>query len=103
MTTKCKIILKYGLDGTTNRKSRSIKFLPTIGIEITRLLNELGLKQTVAGKFKQKKEGTWCSDEVNLEVAEKKLPEILRIFAKPRSVADTKGELDHLFLYIERL
>lgn len=59
------------------------------------LLKELRLKQTTAE--------AWCSDEVNLEVAAKKLPEILRIFAEPRSIKNTCGELGHLFLYIERL
>ena len=61
---------------------------------IVPLLKELGLKQTKAE--------TWCGDEVNLEVAAKKLPEILRIFAEPRNVENTTGELGYLFLYIER-
>jgi hypothetical protein len=99
MTTKWKIILKYGLDRTSPRE----KSATVLANKITTLLKELGLKQMEAGIHKRKKEGTWCSDEVNLEVATEKLPEILGIFANPRSINNSKGELDHLFLYIERL
>jgi len=68
---------------------------PSLNKSIIPLLKQLGLKRTTAE--------SWFSDEVHLEVAETNLPEILRIFANPRSIKNTSGELGHLFLYIERL
>ena len=62
---------------------------------IVPLLDKMGLKKTKAG--------TWCRDDVNLEVAAGELREILRIFAEPREVGNTTGKLAHLFLYIEQV
>jgi hypothetical protein len=62
--------------------------------KIIPLIQELGLKQMESE--------SWCSEEVDLAVAEKILPEILQIFANPRSIPNTSGELGHLFLYIEQ-
>jgi len=80
------------MTGASTRRGRK----PTLRDKVIRpLLKEMGLRQTKAE--------TWCSDEMSLEVAARKLPEILRIFAEPRTVPNTSGELGHLFLYIERL
>jgi len=86
-----KIILRFEMHGSkTHRGSK-----PTIrSQEIVPRLKKLGLKQTAAE--------AWCSDEVNLEIAAKNLPEILEIFANPIS-KNASGELSHLFLYIERV
>jgi hypothetical protein len=89
---KWKIILRFEMAGASTRRGTK----PTLRDKVIRpLLKELGLKQTKAE--------SWYSEEVNLEVAAKKLPEILRCFADPRSSKNTSGELGHLFLYIERL
>jgi hypothetical protein len=92
MTTKWKVILRFEIHGAETRRG----LLPTLRSKsIIPLLTQLGLTQTKAE--------AWCSDEVNLEVAEKTLPKILQIFANPRSIKNTSGELGHLFLYIERV
>ena len=89
---KWKVILRYEMLGANTRKGSK----PNLrNQEIIPRLKKLGLKQTEAG--------AWCSDEVNLDVAAEHLPEILRIFANPRSIKNTTGELGHLVLYIERL
>lgn len=91
LTMKWKIILRFEMSGARNRKGARY----ALGTkEIVPRLKELNLKQTRAG--------TWCGDAVSSEVAKQKLPEIFRIFAEPRSVENTTGELGHLFLYIER-
>jgi hypothetical protein len=91
MTTKWKIVLRLEMHGAKTRRGRR----PPLRNKITPLLKQLGLKQTKAE--------AWCSDEVDLEIAAKKLPEILRILADPMEHQNTIGELGHLFLYIERL
>lgn len=92
MTTKWKVILRFEMHGAKTRR----KSLPTLRTKsIIPLLTELGLRQTKAE--------AWCSDEVNLEVAENTLPKILQMFANPRSIKNTSGELGHLILYIERV
>jgi hypothetical protein len=88
---KWKIILRFEMHGAKTHRGAK----PTLrNREIIPRIKELGLKQTAAE--------AWCSDGVDLEVAAKKLPEILRIFADPRSIKNTSGELGYLFLYIER-
>jgi hypothetical protein len=88
---KWKIILRFEMHGSKTRRGSKP---PLRTKAIIPLLKELGLKQTKAE--------SWCSDEVNLGIASKTLPEILRIFAEPRTVKDTTGELGHLLLFIER-
>ena len=91
MTSNWKIILRFEMHGAKTRRGSP----SSINKSIVPLLKELGLKQTETL--------AWCSDEVNLEVAAKKLPDIFKIFANPRRIENTSGELGHLFLYIERL